>query len=230
MEDKCVEIVYWPFPFLFMAIVSFFIILGSECITRRESRFKEAFIAMLAFPEIGSWITFLVFHYFRRGYLGSFALGSIAFFVYIIINLLHACIHPRLMVPYSLASYKSLISNYKNSTNLIRCLSYMFSFKFSLILVSYFCMQPRFKGDYSAVNWRQFNRFNLAFICLPFPTMMFAVCYYLYIDGIFSYAGFAAIEVIAISTVSGCLILLDAASALKCYGKPKQAVQPQALN
>ena len=60
--------------------------------------------------------------------------------------------------------------------------------------------------------------------------MMFAVCYYLYIDGIFSYAGFAAIEVIAISTVSACLILLDAASALKCYGKPKQAVQPQALN
>lgn len=154
MGDKCVEIVYWPFPFLFMGIVSFFIILGSECMTKRESRFKEAFIAILAFPELGSWIAFLVFHYFRRGYLGSFALGSIAIFVYLIINLLHACIHPKLMVPYSLASYKALISNYKTSTNFIRFLSYMFSFKFSLILVSYFCMQPRLKGDYSAVNWR----------------------------------------------------------------------------
>lgn len=104
---------------------------------------------MLSLPELGAWITFLVFHYYRRGYLGAFALGSIALMIYVMINLLHACIHPRRMVPNSLHSYKALTSNYKCSTYLMRTISYLFSFKFSLILVSYMCMKPRFKGDYS---------------------------------------------------------------------------------
>jgi len=50
--------------------------------------------------------------------------------------------------------------------------------------------------------------------------MMFACAYYLYIDGLFSYASFVAIEVIAISTLMACLMLLDAISALKCNTKP----------
>jgi hypothetical protein len=39
----------------------FILIAISECVTKAESRFKEAFIALLSLPEILSWITYIVF-------------------------------------------------------------------------------------------------------------------------------------------------------------------------
>jgi len=61
-----------------------------------------------------------------------------------------------------------------------------------------------------------FNLFSLVFICLPFPVMMVTCSYFLYSDGLFSYAGFVALEVIAISTLMSCLMLVDSVSALSC--------------
>lgn len=49
--------------------------------------------------------------------------------------------------------------------------------------------------------------------------MMVACSYYLYQDGLFSYASFAAIECIALSTLIASLMLLDAVSALKLTNK-----------
>lgn len=80
-------------------------------------------------------------------------------------------------------------------------------------------MRPRFKGDYSAVNWKSFNRFSLAFICLPFPIMIFACAYFLYIEELFSYASYVAIEVVVISTFAASFMIIDAISALKCKTK-----------
>lgn len=56
--------------------------------------------------------------------------------------------------------------------------------------------------------------------------MMFAVIYFIITDGIFSYAGFVAIEVIAISTLMASLMFLDAISALRCRTDPKRLVKP----
>ena len=84
------------------AIIMFFLILISEIVTKTESRFKEAYIALLAWPELGSWLSFLIFHYIEDGYMGSFLFAGIAMVVYVLLNLLHACIHPRKMVPHAL--------------------------------------------------------------------------------------------------------------------------------
>ena len=92
----------------------------------------------------------------------------------------------------------------------------MISFKFSLILVSYFWLRPRLKGDYSAQNWKQFNKFALSFIVIPYPMMMLSCGYVLITDGMFSYVGFAAIECVALSSILAVLMLLDAVSVLKC--------------
>ena len=99
----------------------------------------------------------------------------------------------------------------------------MFTFKFSLILVSYFWLRPRFRGDYSALNWKQFNRLSIVFICLPYPLMMLACFYFLLFDGFFSYPGFVALEVIVLSTILMVLLLLDALSSIRCktVGKEK---------
>lgn len=119
-------------------------------------------------------------------------------------------------MPNSLQSYKTLNSNYKCSTFLMRTASYFVSFKFSLILISYFCLRPRFKGDYNESNWKHFNRLSLTFICLPYPLMMYACGYFLYSEGLFSYTSFVAIEVICISTVMAILMLVDAMQGLRC--------------
>jgi hypothetical protein len=38
----------------------FILIAISEIVTKAESRFKEAFIALLSLPEILAWITYIV--------------------------------------------------------------------------------------------------------------------------------------------------------------------------
>lgn len=193
----------------------FIIILLSEIFTKTESRFKEAFIALLSIPELMAWVTFLIFNFARRGAGGSFALALIALVIYGVLNFVHAIVHPRQMVPNSMSSYKSVNKNYMFTSYLTRLISYCCSFKYSLLLISYFCKMKRFKGDYSPLNWKQFNRFSLAFVIIPYPTMMFACGYHLYVDGLFSYASFVAIEVIIISSILASLMMLDAISALK---------------
>lgn len=146
----------------------------------------------------------------------NFILAALGLLLYFIINFVHACIHPRKMVKNSLFTYKTLLVNYPCSTFLFRIISYIFSFKFSLILVSWFWLRPRFKGDYSALNWKQFNRLSIVFICLPYPVMMIACAWFLMFDGFFSYPGFVALEVIVLSTILMILLLLDALSSIKC--------------
>lgn len=108
VESKgyCREEVYWPFPYVLIGFLSFIIILISEIITKRESRFKEAFIAFLSIPEVFSWITFIVFSYNRVGARGPTALAALALLTYTIVNFAHAIVHPRKIVPNSLFSYK----------------------------------------------------------------------------------------------------------------------------
>ena len=127
------------------------------------------------------------------------------------------------MVPNSLYSYKQLLTNYKCGTFVARAISYLVSFKFSLILVSYFFNAPSLKGDYSAMNWKQFNRFSLVFIFLPYAIMMASCAYFIASDGFFSYPGYVAVEVIFLSTIMAFLMLIDMISAIKCktIGKNK---------
>lgn len=100
-NDKCLEIVYWPFPWILLAILWFIVIVCSECKTKGESRLKETFIAMLSFSEFGSWCTFLVFCYFRTGF-GYATIGALgATSIYLALNLAHAVIHSIKIVPSS---------------------------------------------------------------------------------------------------------------------------------
>lgn len=144
---------YYPFPFFATGFILFIVILASEIKTKTESRFKEAYIALLAIPEILSWCTLLVLYYFKTGFFGAFTLAAAALFMYAVINFSHAIVHPRKIVPNSHNTYKALCTEYKHSTRFMQVISYLISFKFSLILVSYFWLRPRFKGDYSKLNW-----------------------------------------------------------------------------
>jgi uncharacterized membrane protein YciS (DUF1049 family) len=226
----CREEVYWPFPYVILSFLSFLVILASEILTKTESRFKESFIAFLCIPEIMAWCTLIVFMYFRIGAIGPTALAAFALIIYIMINFVHACVHPRKMVPNSLFSYKQLFSKYKCSTYLLVTVSYIVSFKFSLILVSYFWLRPRLKGDYSASNWLQFNKFSFAFLVLPYPMMMVSCGYFLMTDGMFSYAGFVAVEVIAISSILAVLMMLDAVTVLKCRARTAEKIKNIKVN
>ena len=98
-KNECREEVYWPFPFFATGLLSFILILISEIVTKRESRFKEAFIAFLSIPEVCAWITFVGMVYHRSAKHVTldpvFVVAVMACLFYLIINLVHACIHPR---------------------------------------------------------------------------------------------------------------------------------------
>lgn len=52
--------------------------------------------------------------------------------------------------------------------------------------------------------------------------MMVSTAYFVYTDGIFSYAGFVSIEVVFISVIMFCIMALDAVSACRCKHHPKE--------
>lgn len=107
-DGKCVMKVYWPFPFVIISAFIFFINSVSEITTKTVSRFKEATISLMSLPEIGVWIAFVIAHYSERGPSGAFMLSLIALMIYVLLNLLHACIHCRRMIPNSQQSYKNI--------------------------------------------------------------------------------------------------------------------------
>lgn len=221
---QCREEVVWYFPFVGMAFIFFLLITISEIVTKRASNFKESLIAFWSIPEVLSWGCLIWFMWHRvshESYATSLAVIGAIF--YVCLNSVHAVIHPRYMVPNTLYSYKQLLTEYKCGTFIARAISYLISFKFSLILVSYFFNSPRLKGDYSAMNWKQFNRFSLAFILLPYACMMASCILFIMTDGFWSYPGFVAAEVVVLSTFVAILLMIDAVSAIKCktVGKKK---------
>lgn len=221
--DECREEIYWYFPFVGSAFIFFIMISISECATKRASNFKESLIAFWSLPEVGSWVCVIYFMYEKVGQSVPTMLAALAALIYFCINSVHAIIHPRYMVPDSPEQYKKVISDYPCGSCFARFISYLLSFKFSLILVSNFCGSSRLKGDYSATNWRQFNRFSVFFCMLPYSCMMVACTYFILTDGFWSYAGFVSAEVICLSSIMTILLLLDAISAIKCktVGKRK---------
>lgn len=120
-------------------------------------------------------------------------------------------------------TYQDLLLKHKCSTHFISLVSYLFTFKFSLLAVSHLFSARKFSGDYSAHNWKQFSYFSLSFLFISFPVMMAACAYFLYTEGPFSYAGYVSLEVIFLSAILAVLTLLDALAAIKCkhVGKTK---------
>lgn len=213
-----------------MAFIFFVLIAISEIVTKTESKFKESFIALISLPEMGAWLTYFAFLFIEIGYKkvkkeNAFKddekriatwLAAIGLATYLLVNFTHALIHPRKMVPNSSESYKRLEKTHKWGTKFHQYVSYFVSFKYSLILVSHMWSRPQYSGDYTTMNWKQFNRISFAFLFISYPLMMGSTAYYLATVGFWNYAGFAACEVIVISTNIFILMLLDTLSSVRC--------------
>jgi hypothetical protein len=243
-DSTCWLKIYYPFPWFCLSILFFILIVISEIVTKTESRFKESFIALISIPEILCWITYIGLLFVTieyktvtienvllsdiktKGIKDSLKninekalptmLAILALLTYCLINFSHALIHPRKIVPNAMASYKVLTEKYKCSSWFHRLISYVVSFKYSLILISYMWNYPQYRGDYSEMNWTQFNRISFSFLFISYPLMMGSCAYYLSTIGFWTYAGFAAAEVVVISTILAVLMLLDALSSIRC--------------
>lgn len=184
-------------------------------------------MALLSLAELGSWITLTVFLYFRLGYLGYSFIGCAASVVFtLLINLVFIGIHQKLIIPNSLVSYKRVLEEHKLTSYIILALSYSVSYRFSLLSVSYLFKKSTFSGDFSQLNQRHFNRLSLVYVLISYPLMMISIAYFVYTDGIFSYAGFVSIEVVVISTVMFCMMAVDAMTGCRCnIPREKRAYQ-----
>lgn len=88
---------------------------------------------MLSLSEVGSWINFAVFCIYRTS-VGTASIGAlVSISFYIILNISHAVIHARKIMPTAPKTYKTLFTDFKCSSNFLRIISYIFSFKFSMI-------------------------------------------------------------------------------------------------
>jgi hypothetical protein len=98
-DNKCIEEVFYPFPWLLIAIVWFVIILVSEISTKGVSKFKEAYIAMLSISEFGSWVTFIALCVHRQGFKPAAIVALAALGCSLCLNAAHAFLHVKKIVP-----------------------------------------------------------------------------------------------------------------------------------
>ncbi len=82
--------------------------------------------------------------------------------------------------------------------------------------MSNLCTAKRFKGEYTAQDYKDFNVFLLVFMLTAYPLMMVCCVYHLMQYGFFNYPGFMAVECIGISTVAQAVALMEALSVLSC--------------
>jgi hypothetical protein len=115
--------VLYPFPWLCLGIIFFICIAISEIVTKTVSRFKESFIALIALPELGAWLTYTTFLFITIGYKNityanpfnsektriSAGLACLSLLTYVLINFSHALVHPRKMVPNTAETYKTMM-------------------------------------------------------------------------------------------------------------------------
>jgi hypothetical protein len=122
----------------------------SEFITKTASKFKEAFMALLSLAEMGSWITVTVFLYFRLGYLGISFIGCASAVLFsFLINFIFIGIHQRLIIPNCLTSYRRVLDEHRFATYIILAVSYLYSYRLSLLSVSNLFRKPLFAGEFS---------------------------------------------------------------------------------
>jgi hypothetical protein len=99
------EEILWPFPFVGMALLVFLISAISECCTRGKSGFYETFTSLLSIPEVLCWACYTMFLIYRIGLIAQSAMACLACGIYIVLNIVFACVHPRKIVKNSLKSY-----------------------------------------------------------------------------------------------------------------------------
>mmetsp|Transcript_62324 Transcript_62324/g.86082 ORF Transcript_62324/g.86082 Transcript_62324/m.86082 type:complete len:284 (+) Transcript_62324:154-1005(+) len=101
----CREVIMWPFPFACAAVFSLLVVIISEALTRGESRFKEAAVALISLPEFFSWCVFAIFLTHRIGPKGTSASAIFACFVYGVLNMTHMLLHRKQIIKESMNSY-----------------------------------------------------------------------------------------------------------------------------
>ena len=215
-DNKCIEEVFYPFPWLLIAIVWFVIILVSEISTKGVSKFKEAYIAMLSISEFGSWVTFIALCVHRQGFKPAAIIALAALGCSLCLNAAHAFLHVKKIVPQASAAYQKVLTKYRYNSVFVRLVSYTVSFKFSLLLLSFFYLRREYRGEYGKTQMWYFNLISLVFICLCVPLICTGCIYYLIDDTVFSYAGFAALETLVITLLLASLMVVDAISVFKC--------------
>ena len=82
-EDVC--LMTYPFPFLITSVIITMVVLVIR-IRRKETRFRETVIALIAWPELGCWLTALVFF---ASSTPSLLLALIALAVHAALNVFH---------------------------------------------------------------------------------------------------------------------------------------------
>lgn len=88
-----------------MAGIGCVLFMVSECKTQGESKFKEAFTAVLSLSEAGSWVTFCLFSAYRTKFGNVSIAAVIAILCYIGVNVSHAVVHTRKIIPMAPKSY-----------------------------------------------------------------------------------------------------------------------------
>jgi len=208
-KGTCKAIYGWPFPYLISAGVLTILTAMSECATVGRSHFKITLVALLSVPEFLSWIHLTVKLNGLLGLTTPTILSLTASIIYFVINIVHSILHPRNMIREAPFSYKNLVIRYACSTWFFRLVSYVLTYKFSLILLSHLFDQNCCKGDYSSKNWGTFNRLTLVWLLLAYPLQLVGCILFLNQHPLLSPVGFLVLEVLLISTALAVIGLVD---------------------
>ena len=220
VDDTCWEVVDWAWPFVTMAAVLVGFVLVVDC-CKRSTNFLHSILFFYSLLEDAVWCCCL-YLYFTGSVKGSRPLSCLSFGAHVLLNLIFAVVHGKLMLAKAAPEYKQVFKEFKCSSWTVQIAAYLLNFKMSLLLVSSFAARPRFAGVFNADSWQKFNIFAVLYIILVYAT--FTADFYLYFTeyGLRQLASYVAIEGIVVMTVICLILLLEILGQCACAGIGEQ--------
>lgn len=82
----------YPWPFLICG--GFLVLFTVFCIIcRKETKFRETAVALVAWPELISWVAFVVLQDYYYGITTAFAVALLAIITHVVINIIYGLVH-----------------------------------------------------------------------------------------------------------------------------------------
>lgn len=153
-----------------LAILSVLFVWAADCYFRETNTLYSALYFLSIIEDLS--IAYYLYMFVLGNVPGERDLALSSFAFHLVLNFAFIFIHLRGIAGDPTPQYKQLKRDFKCTYHCCNIMTYLFNFKMSLFLISYFFGRVRFAGRFSSDNWQKFNTFSVLWLLSVYSCFM----------------------------------------------------------
>ncbi|TNV87581.1 hypothetical protein FGO68_gene468 [Halteria grandinella] len=200
-----------------MGVAVSIVMLLFKCCCKRM-KWLDSTISWVSLSEIISWGALLYLYYNQTDFIHIITLGA-ACAMHVVMNLIYAITHQKLVFKEGGAIYKQLVMNYHCWNTLAVVISFLLTFKFHIIQMSHFWHSTALGGDWPKEVWGVWNMVVVMYLFSCYSILVGSSAYFVlkHLDNMEEWIFWATCDVAALSTYVAFLLIISAC----CQGTKK---------